>query len=128
MGILQRLRGRFVRPKWNHGGIGNKSRRLPRLYSKIGALLKSPGDGGTSMLRLSAGEKGSLVQKKVQRKARASAAWAPGGGGWGAAFEAAEALVWQLEGGEHALIGFTPTLTHPGALQTRARPCLLYRH
>ena len=56
-------------------------KRLPRFYSKIGALLKSPGDVGTFILRFSAGEKGSWVQKKALRKAGASTAWAPGGGG-----------------------------------------------
>jgi len=30
--------------------------------------------------------------------------------------------------GMHALIGFTPTPTHPSALHTRARPYLLSRH
>ena len=29
---------------------------------------------------------------------------------------------------QHALIGFTPTPTHPSAFHTRARPCLLSRH
>jgi len=29
---------------------------------------------------------------------------------------------------KHALIGFIPTPTHPSALHTRARPCLLSRH
>ena len=29
---------------------------------------------------------------------------------------------------QHALIGFTPTSTHPGVLHTRARPCPLSRH
>jgi len=29
---------------------------------------------------------------------------------------------------KHALIGFTPTPTHPSALHTRARPYLLSRH
>ena len=28
----------------------------------------------------------------------------------------------------YALIGFTPTPTHPGALHTRAHPCPLSRH
>ena len=82
-----------------HGGIEDVSKRLPRFYSMVGALLRSPSDGGTSMLRFSAGGKGSWMQKKVQRKARASTAWAPGGGEWGAAFEVAEVLVWQWEGG-----------------------------
>ena len=85
--VLQRLYGRFVRPKWNHGGIEDVFKRLPGFHSKIGAFLKSPRDGGTFMLRFSAGEKGSWVQKKVQRMARASTAWAPGGGEWGAAFD-----------------------------------------
>ena len=85
--VIQRFYGRLVRPRWNHGGIRGVFKRLPGFYSKIGALLKSPGDGGTFILCFSAGEKGSWVQRKVQRKARAPTAWALGGGEWGAAFD-----------------------------------------
>ena len=69
--VLRRFYGRFVRPKWNHGGIGDVFKRLPRFYSKIVALLKSPSDGGTFLLRFTAGEKSSWV---VQQKARAPTA------------------------------------------------------
>jgi hypothetical protein len=69
--VLRRPNERFARPKWNHGGIEDAFMRLPCFYSKIGALLRSPSDGGTFMLPFSAGEKGSWAQKKVQRKASA---------------------------------------------------------
>jgi hypothetical protein len=106
--VLQRFYGRFVRPKWGQKGIDDVLKRLPRFYSKIGALLKSPSDGGTFMLRFSAGEKSRWVQRKVQRKARGATAWAPESGEWGAAFGAAEALVWQWEGGEPRRLGMLP--------------------
>ena len=44
--MLQRFYGRFVRPKRGQEGIGDVLKRLPGFYSKIGASLKSPSNGG----------------------------------------------------------------------------------